>query len=97
MKCVGREEFDSLQMELNYYQNTTINILKKYLIDSQGEIICMYINIVRMMSMHNSGSGPNDCSVKEDHYLEDRVEERDKMTEGILNQTRSNLLLFASH
>ena len=34
--CVSREEFESLQQELNYWQNTTINILKKYLIDNEG-------------------------------------------------------------
>ena len=33
--CVSREEFDSLQKELNYWQNTTVNILKKYLIDNE--------------------------------------------------------------
>ena len=36
--CVSREEFESLQRELNYWQNTTINILKKYLIDKEGEL-----------------------------------------------------------
>ena len=35
--CVNREEFDSLQKELNYWQNTTINILKKYLIDTEDK------------------------------------------------------------
>lgn len=34
--CVSREEFDTLQKELHYWQNTTINILKKYLIDNEG-------------------------------------------------------------
>ena len=33
--CVSREEFDSLQRELNYWQNTTINIL----INNKGEHI----------------------------------------------------------
>ena len=36
--CVSREEFDSLQKELNYWQNTTISILKKYLIDNEGKL-----------------------------------------------------------
>ena len=35
--CVSREEFESLQRELNYWQNTTITILKKYLIDFESE------------------------------------------------------------
>ena len=34
--CVSREEFESLQKELNYWQNTTITILKKYLTDNEG-------------------------------------------------------------
>ena len=37
--CVSREEFDTLQRELHYWQNTTINILKKYLIDNQGNLL----------------------------------------------------------
>ena len=36
--CVSREEFESLQQELNYWQNTTINILKKYLFDREGKL-----------------------------------------------------------
>ena len=36
--CVSREEFESLQRELNYWQNTTIDILKKYLLDLDGEL-----------------------------------------------------------
>ena len=50
--CVSREEFESqinsLQRELYYWQNTTINILKKYLVDNEGEQqsyigICVYM------------------------------------------------------
>ena len=37
--CVSREEFDILQKELYYWQNTTINLLKKYLIDNEGNLI----------------------------------------------------------
>ena len=35
--CVSRDEFESLQKELNYWQNTTITILKKYLTDNEGD------------------------------------------------------------
>ena len=46
--CVSREEFDSLQKELDYWQNTTINILNKYmyLIDNEGMPIKVYIGIL---------------------------------------------------
>ena len=40
--CVSREEFESLEKELNYWQNTTINILKKYLIDNEG-MLSLYV------------------------------------------------------
>ena len=36
--CVSREEFESLQKELNYWQNITITILKKYLIDNESKV-----------------------------------------------------------
>ena len=39
---VSREEFESLQKELNYWQNITITILKKYLIDNEGKVIQKY-------------------------------------------------------
>ena len=44
--CVSREEFDTLQKELNYWQNTTINLLKKYLIDNEGNSIMAQSNII---------------------------------------------------
>ena len=47
--CVSMEEFDTLQMELNYWQNTTINLLKKYLIDNEGNSIIAQSNIVIIM------------------------------------------------
>ena len=43
--CVSREEFESLQKELNYWQNTTINILQKYLIDNDSELAIMQLKI----------------------------------------------------
>lgn len=33
---VSREEFESQQKELKYWLNTTVTILKKYLIDNEG-------------------------------------------------------------
>ena len=46
--CVSRNEFESFQKELNYWQNTTITILKKYLIDNEGEgySISMWIEVL---------------------------------------------------
>ena len=37
---MSREEFESLQKELNYWQNTTINILQKCLIDNDSKLAC---------------------------------------------------------
>ena len=43
IECISHEQFESLQKdvallqkELNYWQNTTINILKKYLLENEG-------------------------------------------------------------
>ena len=46
--CVSRNEFESLQKELNYWQNITITILKKYLVDNEGEgyRISMWIKVL---------------------------------------------------
>lgn len=45
IECISHEQFESLQKdvaslqkELNYWQNTTINILKKYLLENEGII-----------------------------------------------------------
>ena len=46
---ISREQFESLQKdvaslqkELNYWQNTTINILKKYLLENEGNCCIKY-------------------------------------------------------
>ena len=49
--CVSREEFDTLQKELNYWQNTTINLLKKYLIDNEGNSIMAQSNIAIIIKL----------------------------------------------
>ena len=46
---VSREEFESLQKELNYWQNTTITILKKYLIDNESKVT---LNMTRGVNNH---------------------------------------------
>ena len=47
--CVSREEFDSLQRELNYWQNTTINIL----INNKGEhVMITHITLNRHACVH---------------------------------------------
>ncbi len=45
--CVSREEFDTLQKELYYWQNTTINLLKKYLIDNEGILITAHAFVLQ--------------------------------------------------
>jgi hypothetical protein len=49
---ISREQFESLQKdvaslqrELNYWQNTTISILKKYLLENEGSYIHKLYNI----------------------------------------------------
>ena len=51
--CVSREEFESLQKELHYWQNTTITILKIYLIDNEGKLIQKIGNI--LLRLHVEG------------------------------------------
>ena len=85
MNCVSRKDFDSLQIELNYWQNITI---KKHLIE--GEIMCVYIHMVRTMSIvYNSGDGPNHCSVEKNSYSKDG---HYKKIEGILTQMQGIML-----
>ena len=80
---VGR----SLIQELYYWQNTTINLLKKYLIDT-----CIYCSIYMYNIANNFTTRTEErsspYSVSDDSFLKDKVEELDQKVEGILNQTQ---------
>ena len=94
--CVSREEFDTLQKELNYWQNTTINLLKKYLIDNEGTGTKISLrstyNIAEHAYIHTEDQSSH-CSLSDDSFLKDKVEELDQKVEGILNQTQGIDLL----
>lgn len=88
--CVSREEFDSLQQELKYWQNTTINILKKYLIDNECKLNTnLYHNYITICYW-NTVREASHCPAIDDNYLKVKVEELDQKVEGILNQTQGN-------
>ena len=80
-----------LQKELNYWQNTTINILKKYLLENEGINISLSLNSHHKLSMH-PGTGPNHCAASDDSYIKDGLEKLDHKIESIHNATQGKLI-----
>ena len=48
----SKKEIDTLRNDLQYWQNTTISILKKYLLDNQGMSIHVYTNLTMLQYLH---------------------------------------------
>ena len=89
--CVSREEFDSLKRELKYWQNTTISILKKYLIDNERKLNSRSIPLFMIVIYYSKvESEASHCPANDNSYLKDKVEVLDQKVEGILNQTQGN-------
>jgi hypothetical protein len=99
-ESISREQFESLQKdiaslqkELNYWQNTTISILKKYLLENEG----ILTNLVEfsMQPLFNVETGPseNHCAASDDSYIKNKLEKLDHNIDHVHNFTEGKLNL----